>query len=76
MPEPILVAVAWPYANAEIHVGNLTGSHLPADIFARYHRLRGQRCGHGLRLRFARHAGHRQGRRRRQDRPGGCQTLP
>jgi len=35
MSEPILVAVAWPYANAEIHVGNLTGSYLPADIFSR-----------------------------------------
>lgn len=42
MSEPILVAVAWPYANAEIHVGNLTGSFLPADIFARYQRLRGR----------------------------------
>jgi methionyl-tRNA synthetase len=42
MSEPILVAVAWPYANAEIHVGNLTGSYLPADIFARYQRLRGR----------------------------------
>jgi len=42
MPEPILVAIAWPYANAEIHVGNLTGSHLPGDIFARYNRLRGR----------------------------------
>lgn len=41
MSETILVAVAWPYANAEIHVGNLTGSYLPADIFARYHRLKG-----------------------------------
>lgn len=41
MSENILVAVAWPYANAEIHVGNLTGSHLPGDIFARYHRLKG-----------------------------------
>lgn len=40
---PILVAVAWPYANAEIHVGNLTGSYLPADIFARYNRLRGRK---------------------------------
>jgi methionyl-tRNA synthetase len=39
----ILVAVAWPYANADIHVGNLTGSYLPADIFARYHRLKGNR---------------------------------
>ena len=42
MSEPILVAVAWPYANAEIHVGNLTGSYLPADIFARYQRLKGR----------------------------------
>jgi methionyl-tRNA synthetase len=42
MSEPILVAVAWPYANAEIHVGNLTGSYLPADIFTRYQRLRGR----------------------------------
>lgn len=42
MSEPILVAAAWPYANAEIHVGNMTGSYLPADIFARYQRLRGR----------------------------------
>jgi methionyl-tRNA synthetase len=39
--EHILVSVAWPYANADIHVGNVTGSYLPADIYARYHRLRG-----------------------------------
>jgi methionyl-tRNA synthetase len=43
MTETILVAVAWPYANAEIHVGNITGSHLPGDIFARYHRLKGNK---------------------------------
>ncbi len=42
-PEHILVAVAWPYSSAEIHVGNLTGSYLPADIFARYHRLKGNK---------------------------------
>jgi len=42
MSERILVAIAWPYANAEIHVGNVTGSHLPGDIFARYQRLRGR----------------------------------
>ena len=40
MTDPILVAIAWPYANSEIHVGNVTGSHLPGDIFARYQRLR------------------------------------
>lgn len=39
--EYILVCVAWPYASAEIHQGNVTGSYLPADIFARYHRLKG-----------------------------------
>jgi methionyl-tRNA synthetase len=41
MPRNILIAIAWPYSNAEIHVGNLTGSHLPGDIVARYHRLKG-----------------------------------
>ncbi|MEE4193709.1 MAG: class I tRNA ligase family protein, partial [Anaerolineae bacterium] len=41
MSEPILICVAWPYANADIHVGNMTGSHLPADIVARYHRMMG-----------------------------------
>ncbi len=39
--QPVLVTSAWPYANAHIHVGNLTGSHLPADIFGRAHRLMG-----------------------------------
>lgn len=43
MSENILIAVAWPYANAEIHVGNLTGSHLPGDIAARFHRLKGNK---------------------------------
>jgi methionyl-tRNA synthetase len=43
MSENILVAVAWPYANSQIHVGNITGSYLPADIFARYHRLAGDK---------------------------------
>lgn len=41
MTDNILVAVAWPYANSQIHVGNITGSYLPADIFARYQRLAG-----------------------------------
>jgi methionyl-tRNA synthetase len=43
MTENILVSVAWPYANSLIHVGNITGAYLPADIFARYHRLAGNR---------------------------------
>ncbi|MCA9868581.1 MAG: methionine--tRNA ligase [Anaerolineae bacterium] len=41
MAEFVLVCIAWPYANSDIHQGNVTGSHLPGDIFARYHRLRG-----------------------------------
>ncbi len=43
MSEHILVAIAWPYANSHIHVGNITGSHLPGDIFARYQRLAGKK---------------------------------
>ena len=43
MNKNILIAIAWPYANAEIHVGNITGSHLPGDIVARYHRLMGNK---------------------------------
>ncbi len=42
-PENVLVCIAWPYANSDIHQGNVTGSHLPGDIYARYHRLRGNR---------------------------------
>ncbi|NJD60703.1 MAG: methionine--tRNA ligase [Anaerolineales bacterium] len=43
MTNNILIAIAWPYANSQIHVGNITGSHLPGDIVARYHRLKGNR---------------------------------
>lgn len=35
------VFVAWPYANGDLHLGHLAGAYLPSDIFARYHRLRG-----------------------------------
>ncbi len=41
MSEYIHVSVAWPYANGDLHVGHLAGAYLPADIFARYHRLKG-----------------------------------
>ena len=40
-PEKILVAVAWPYANGPRHIGHVAGFGVPSDIFARYHRLRG-----------------------------------
>lgn len=42
-PDNILVCVAWPYANGDLHVGHVAGAYLPADIFARYHRLKGNR---------------------------------
>jgi len=41
MTEKILVCVAWPYANGSLHLGQIAGAYLPADIFARYHRLKG-----------------------------------
>lgn len=41
MPERIFVAVAWPYANGPIHLGHVAGCYLAADVFARYHRLKG-----------------------------------
>ena len=41
MAERILVAVAWPYANGSIHIGQVAGAYVPADIFARYHRMKG-----------------------------------
>jgi methionyl-tRNA synthetase len=41
MSERIFIGVAWPYANGSLHIGQIAGCYLPADIFARYHRLRG-----------------------------------
>ncbi|MCX8112242.1 MAG: methionine--tRNA ligase [Bacteroidia bacterium] len=50
-----LVTAALPYANGPLHIGHLAGAYLPADIFARYLRLRGEEvlfiCGsdeHGV----------------------------
>jgi len=43
MTDTIHVSVAWPYANGDLHVGHLAGAYLPADVFARYHRLKGDR---------------------------------
>ncbi|MCK4274824.1 MAG: methionine--tRNA ligase, partial [Dehalococcoidales bacterium] len=41
MSERIFIGVAWPYANGSLHLGQIAGCYLPADIFARYHRTRG-----------------------------------
>ncbi|MDP2659904.1 MAG: methionine--tRNA ligase [Dehalococcoidia bacterium] len=39
--EKVFIGVAWPYANGPLHLGHLAGAYLPADIFARYHRMNG-----------------------------------
>ena len=41
MAERILVAVAWPYASGPRHIGHVAGFGVPSDVFARYHRLKG-----------------------------------
>jgi len=38
----ILVCVAWPYASGVRHVGHMS-TYIPSDVFARYHRMRGDR---------------------------------
>lgn len=44
MNKKILIGIAWPYVNGDIHVGHLGGYLLPADITARFHRL----CGNDV----------------------------
>jgi len=41
--ERIYIGVAWPYANGSLHLGQIAGAYLPADIFARYHRMKGNK---------------------------------
>lgn len=41
MKEKIYIGVAWPYANGSLHLGHVAGCYLPADIFARFHRIKG-----------------------------------
>jgi methionyl-tRNA synthetase len=50
-----LVTSALPYANGRIHIGHLAGAYLPADIYVRFLRMRGEEviyvCGsdeHGV----------------------------
>lgn len=37
-----LVTTALPYANGPVHIGHLAGVYVPADIYARYLRLKGE----------------------------------
>jgi methionyl-tRNA synthetase len=39
--QKIIVTTALPYANGEIHLGHVTSTYLPADIFTRFQRLKG-----------------------------------
>jgi methionyl-tRNA synthetase len=55
-----LITSALPYANGFIHLGHCAGAYLPADIFARYLRLKGEEvlyvCGsdeHGVAITIA-----------------------
>ena len=50
-----LITAALPYANGPVHIGHLAGVYVPADIYARYLRLKGKKvlfvCGsdeHGV----------------------------
>jgi methionyl-tRNA synthetase len=42
-PQHVFVGAAWPYANGPLHLGHIGGAFLPADIFARYQRLTGNK---------------------------------
>ncbi|MBQ9597057.1 MAG: methionine--tRNA ligase, partial [Bacteroidales bacterium] len=37
-----LITCALPYANGPVHIGHLAGVYVPADIYVRYKRLRGE----------------------------------
>jgi methionyl-tRNA synthetase len=37
----ILVCVAWPYASGPRHLGHAVSTFIPADVVARYHRMKG-----------------------------------
>lgn len=41
IPKRYTVTAALPYANGGIHLGHLAGAYIPADIYVRYRRLKG-----------------------------------
>lgn len=58
--ETRIITAALPFVNNIPHLGNIIGSHLPADIFARFSRLKGYRTvfvggtdEHGTAIEFA-----------------------
>ncbi len=42
MKKRTLITTALPYANGPVHIGHLAGVYVPADIYARYMRMRGE----------------------------------
>jgi methionyl-tRNA synthetase len=42
MSKRTLVTSALPYANGPIHLGHLAGAYLPADLYTRFKRLKGE----------------------------------
>ena len=60
MKKRFTVTSALPYANGPLHIGHLAGAYLPADIFVRYQKNKGNDvafiCGsdeHGAAITFA-----------------------
>lgn len=49
LPKRHLVTAALPYANGPLHIGHIAGAYLPADIYVRYLKLKGEKtlfvCG-------------------------------
>lgn len=43
---PIVVTTALPYANGEIHLGHISSTYLPADIFTRFLRISKKKVFH------------------------------
>ncbi len=44
--KPIIITTALPYANGEIHLGHISSTYLPADIFTRFLRISQQQAFH------------------------------
>ncbi|WKZ30592.1 MAG: methionine--tRNA ligase [Candidatus Dojkabacteria bacterium] len=41
MKKKILIGVSWPYSNGPMHIGHLAGQNIVCDVFARFHRMKG-----------------------------------
>ena len=70
-----LVTTALPYANGPVHIGHLAGVYVPADIYVRYLRKKGEEVvfiggsdEHGVPITI-------KAQRRRGDAAGYCRSL-